>query len=359
MNQQDLLTRIVENAMDFLSQSINEFDDSPKYSVIHFHAAVELFLKARLMAEHWSLVVSKRQDPDWNKFVAGDFMSVSMNEAADKLDKVVRSGLTKHELNTFRKLTSHRNKMVHFFHDAVNAEENVKLHRSIAREQLTAWYFLHKLLTDRWNEVFSPWSEEFEGIDRRLRKLHSFLQVVFDQVKPEIEKREAGGAVFEVCPSCEFRAQEHIDVNGEPYRAKCYVCGLEIEERRLRINCPDCTTPVLFIDEGFGSCRGCGRSFEPENLVETLIKKGVAHFAAMEGDDSWELGNCSDCDGYHTVVRLKEEHNKYLCTSCLGVFNELQCCQWCNEPNTGDMEHSYWAGCNVCDGKAGWNSERD
>ncbi|HIP71183.1 MAG TPA: hypothetical protein EYH05_07285, partial [Anaerolineae bacterium] len=61
MTPKDLLERLVENAMDFLSQSIEEFDGSPKYSVIHFHAAVELFLKARLMAEHWSLVVSKRK----------------------------------------------------------------------------------------------------------------------------------------------------------------------------------------------------------------------------------------------------------------------------------------------------------
>ena len=163
MNQQDLLTRVVENAMDFLSRSISEFDGSPKYSVIHFHAAVELFLKARLMAEHWSLVVSKRQDPDWNKFVAGDFISVSMNEAADKLDRVVRSGLTKQELNTFRGLTNHRNKMVHFFHDAVTVEENEELRRDIAKEQLTAWFLLYKILTNRWADIFSPWAKKLAG----------------------------------------------------------------------------------------------------------------------------------------------------------------------------------------------------
>jgi len=119
MTPKDLLERLVENAMDFLSQSIEEFDESPKYAVIHFHAAVELFLKARLMAEHWSLVVSKRKDPDWDKFVSGDFLSVSLDEAADKLDKVIRSGLSKQELETLRRLTKHRNKMVHFFHGAV------------------------------------------------------------------------------------------------------------------------------------------------------------------------------------------------------------------------------------------------
>ena len=52
MNQRILLERLVENAMDFLHRSIDEFSEHPKFSVIHFHAAVELFLKARLMAEH-------------------------------------------------------------------------------------------------------------------------------------------------------------------------------------------------------------------------------------------------------------------------------------------------------------------
>ncbi|MBN1293095.1 MAG: hypothetical protein JXB48_14745, partial [Candidatus Latescibacteria bacterium] len=51
------LNKLIENAFDFFERSLDEFEDNPKYSVIHFYAAVELFLKARLMAEHWSLVV--------------------------------------------------------------------------------------------------------------------------------------------------------------------------------------------------------------------------------------------------------------------------------------------------------------
>lgn len=357
MNQQDLLERLVENAMDFLSQSIAEFDGHPKYSVIHFHAAIELFLKARLMAEHWSLVVSKRKDPDWDKFVAGDFMSVTLDEAADKLDKIVRSGLSKQELETFRRLTKHRNKMVHFFHEAVSAEENEKLRQAIAKEQLTAWYLLHKVLTARWSDVFSPWSDKLEQIDESLRKLHEFLQVVFDQLGPEIKKREDNGAVFKDCPSCGFPSQEHTDEIGELYEAQCLVCGLT--DKCLTIECPDCGTPVSFVNEGFGECGGCKRKFEPEHLAEELTDDGAAHIAAMEGDDSWEPGNCSNCDGYHTVVRLDDDGDKYLCTSCFSEFDSIQCCGWCNELNTGDMEHSYWAGCNHCDGKAGWDSDRD
>jgi hypothetical protein len=70
------LDGIVNNGFDFFRKSLAEFDAEPKFSVIHFFAAVELFLKARLMAEHWSLVVSK--DPSWEGFERGDFKSVTL-----------------------------------------------------------------------------------------------------------------------------------------------------------------------------------------------------------------------------------------------------------------------------------------
>ena len=46
---QEMFQHVVNNALDFLGQSITELEQKPKYSVIHFHAAIELVLKARLM----------------------------------------------------------------------------------------------------------------------------------------------------------------------------------------------------------------------------------------------------------------------------------------------------------------------
>ena len=353
MNQQDLLQRLVENAMDFLSRSIGEFDEHPKYSVIHFHAAVELFLKARLLAEHWSLVVSKRKDADWDDFVAGDFMSVSLDEAASKLDKVVRSGLTKQERASFRRLSNHRNKMVHFFHEGVSAKESDELRSAIAKEQLTAWYLLYKLLTSKWSDVFSAWILKLSEIDDNLRRLNEFLQVVFDQVTPEIEKRKENGAEFRDCPSCGFRSQEHHDEIDDPYDAECLVCDLT--DKCLIIECPGCGTAVLFVNEGFGECENCGRTFEPEHVAKALVDEGAAYIAAREGDDSWDPGNCSDCDGFHTVARLSDDGDRWLCASCFGDFDNMASCGWCNELNTGEMEDSFWAGCSVCDGRSGWD----
>lgn len=72
------LTLLVENALDFLERSINDLSTAPKYSVIHFYASIELFLKARLLAEHWTLVVDRRKSPSKADFEKGDFASVTL-----------------------------------------------------------------------------------------------------------------------------------------------------------------------------------------------------------------------------------------------------------------------------------------
>ncbi len=350
---EQLFNRLVENALDFLARSIEELKGSPKYSVIHFHAAVELFLKARLMSDHWSLVVTKRQEPDWERFVTGDFQSVSLDEAAGKLEKAVRSGLTDQELRAFREVTKHRNKMVHFFHEAHSAEQSEKLLQAIAKQQLNAWYLLHRLLRVRWKRVFDTWAQKIEHMDQELRKHHEFLQIVFDHVSDEIQKRKDTGSVFQSCPSCGFQSQEHQQEFDDIYDAECLVCGFV--ERCLTIECPDCEAQVNFASEGFSKCESCKKNFEPSDVADCLLDEAEAYIAAKEGDDSWDLGNCSDCDGYHTVVRVDFDH--YVCASCFGRFDSVESCEWCNEPNTGDMEHSYFSGCNHCIGKAGWDED--
>ena len=353
MNKNDLLNRLVENGLDFLVRSIGDFERFPKYSVIHFYTAVELFVKARLMSEHWSLVFSKRQEPDWGDFVTGDFQSVTLDEAASRLQKAAHSGLSDQELQSFRNVRKHRNKMVHFFHEAHSVAENDKLRRTIAREQLNAWYLLHRLLTGQWKDIFEPWSERISQIDAELRKHRTFLQIVFDHKKPEIERLLEAGFIFKDCPSCGFMSLQHEATAGEIYESNCLVCG--IGEKCIRIECPNCSEAVDFVNEGFATCTSCGKHLEPEQVVEVLIDNEAAYMATMDGDDSWDLGNCSDCDGYHTVVRIGDD--KYLCARCFGEFEILHTCGWCNELNTGDMERSYMTGCSHCKGKAGWEKD--
>ena len=351
-NKEETFNSLVRNALDFLTQARADMEDHPKYSVIHFHAAVELFLKARLMAEHWTLVVAKRTEPDLDEFLSGDFRSVSLREAATRLSKVVRSGLSKQELQAFEVVVKHRNKMVHFFHEAHTKEENDEVKREIVRQQLNAWYFLNKLLTVQWKEVFKSWATPIGSIDAALRELHVYLKVVFDNLTPEIEKLKGEGIQFGKCPSCGFESQGYEAKTGSIYEAKCLVCKLI--KYRLQIVCSECDNEVVIEDEGYSLCNSCGQRLKPEDLVDILkpIDPQAAYIAAKEGCAIEDLGNCSECDRYHTVVYL-DELGKYFCAGCFEVFESLELCEWCNEPNTGNMEASFGDGCNVCERKMG------
>ncbi|WP_146218743.1 hypothetical protein [Halomonas sp. LBP4] len=200
----ELKERLVTNAIDFLSVSIESLAARPKHSVVAFYTSVERFLKARLLEEHWSLVVARKQEPEWEKFVSGDFQSVSLDESCRLLHKVAGSGLTDKEVRAFREVRNDRNKMVHFFHEAESDEDGRRLREEIAKKQLIAWYLLHRIIRGRWMAVFSEWTDEIDVIDRRLREHHQFLVVIYEHVKPKIDERIAAGFIYVACPSCGF-----------------------------------------------------------------------------------------------------------------------------------------------------------
>ena len=56
----EFFSQLVGNALDFAETAARELEPSPKYSLINFGAAVELFLKARLLSEHWALIIKNR-----------------------------------------------------------------------------------------------------------------------------------------------------------------------------------------------------------------------------------------------------------------------------------------------------------
>ena len=348
VTQQELMERLVDNALDFLTRAIDEFQDSPKYSVIHFSAAVEQFLKARLMAEHWSLVVSDRQPADWDKFTSGNFQSVTLAEAASKLDKVVRSGLSADALAAFSTVANHRNRAIHFFHSAHTDKEAQSELRRIAKEQLVAWFHLHRLLQNRWSDTFGPWLENIDSIEEKLRSYRDFLSMVFDEVTPELQRYRDAGALVEACAACSFESMVFANELNVIDTATCLVCGHAF--RCITIECPSCEEQVRFEGEGFATCEHCNTSFEPEHIADAIEDEGAAYEAAKEGDAV--RGNCGDCDGYHSVVRVPS--GQWVATCCLVEHERLETCEWCNEPNTGDMEMSYHSGCNMCDGHAGW-----
>ncbi len=351
MDKEQMFNSLVENAIDFLSKALSEIEEQPKYSMINFHAAVGLFMKARLMKEHWSLVVTSREEPDWNKFVRGDFRSVSLDEAINRLEKIVKNNFSSTEKKAFRDVAQHRNKIVHFFHESHTQENNDQFRSEVVRHQLNSWYLLHRLLTIKWNKEFSPWSEKLESMDGNLRKLHDFLIVIFDNIKEEIELRKKNGDVYRECLSCGFESEKYENVQYQIYESNCLVCMRET--KNIDIKCPNCESIVSFRGDGFALCSSCKKNIDPPHLANELIDKNASHEAHKEGDNSWDLGNCSNCGGYHEVARAADD--EWICVSCFQVFDQLNECEWCNEYTTEDLTLSYSFGCSFCEGAIGYD----
>ncbi len=342
----DLLTR---NAFDFLERAIEEFDQAPKYSVIHFCAAVEMLLKARLMKEHWSLILSKPDQANLAKFMAGDFISVTLEDARARIRDVAGEDIGNDAYNSFHALANHRNKMVHFFHDGLENDEKAK--EQIVAEHCRSWFHLHRLL-NRWKDYFHDFAAEIAHADRAMKGYRQYLTAKFKALKPELDAKRKAGKTLRACSACGFKATVYEDLKNQIPLVRCLVCGHS--EVQVALECPYCGESIVVANEGYATCGYCREAIKPEHLVNILTDHATAYSAAMDGDDSWDLANCSNCEGYHTVVRRGDN---YFCTSCFEICRQVEMCEWCNEPCTGDMEGSYVFGCNHCEGQLGWHKD--
>lgn len=345
MNQSDIFESLTRNAFDFLQHGIDEFDKAPKYSVIHFCAAVEMLLKARLMKEHWSLVVSKPEQANLAKFITGDFMSVTMDEARARIRDIAGEDIADDAFNSFRALANHRNKMVHFFHADVDGDDQAKA--QIVAEHCRSWFHLHRLL-NRWDTYFGDFSAEIAGADRSMKRHRKYLSAKFKAVKPDLDAVRKAGKTPKACSSCGFTAAVPDALDASITSLDCLVC--DHSEIQVEIDCPHCNQPVVIASEGYAKCAHCGGSIEPKHMVSALNQGG----GTKDDFDSGFPASCGNCDGYQTVVERGDQH---FCASCFDISDHVEQCGWCNELNTGDMEFSYSNGCGQCEGQ--WGHVKD
>jgi hypothetical protein len=350
MNSDQIFDSLVRNALDFLDHAIRDFDRAPKYSVIHFCAAVEMLLKARLMREHWSLVVSKKENANLHKFIGGDFISVTLEESRSRLRDIVGQVVSDEAFKSFSDLSKHRNKMIHFFNAGLEGDTKAKA--DIVAEQCRAWFYLHRLLRESWREHFLSYSPEITKADAAMKAHRKYLGTKFEALKNELAAKVKDGCTPKSCGACGHIAALPDDLDNRIETLECLVC--DHTEFQVTFDCPHCSEEIEVVGEGFAKCPKCGESIKPEQIVDALTDHEDAYCAMKDGDDRHELANCGICEESHTVIY---RGNFYFCTACFDRSEDVQNCEWCNEPNTGDMEDSYSSGCSHCDGH--WGHIRD
>ena len=339
---------VVLNAIDFLKTSLDELETRPKYSIINFYSAVELFFKARLFKEHWSLVVTKPEKANLTSFEKGDFKSVSLLEANQRLISICSDGVGKTELDNFNSLREHRNMLVHFYNE-IYATETQKALYEVISEQCKAWYYLHNLLTVKWKDIFNDFDKEIDSLNEIMLSNRKFLTAKFDAITTDLDNIKAKSNRVQKCFACGFESSEETTIHDPLYSTKCHVCG--VHQRYLRVPCQDddCSSEIFVFDLAEGSCEECKQSID----MNYLIEKYGQH---MSDKDSLcgppAEAYCDECDFYpESVIPLDEDRSEWLCLNCLVIHGDPGECEFCNDFITGDLENSYAFGCAHCGGR--------
>ncbi|MDN2699330.1 hypothetical protein O0882_23720 [Janthinobacterium sp. SUN073] len=336
---------LVENGIDFLEKAIAQLEDETKHSVINFYTGVEIFLKAPLVLDHWSLVVAGGER-DREKYESGDFVSVSFEDSCKLLSKSLKNknGLTKEAKEAFNKVRIHRNRMVHFFHKASTKKEK----EAIRLEQAVAWFELNKFITKDFSEEFKPFLSRFRKMESHLLLTQHYAVAKFSSpdIKNLIDGKTKGGCAFLNCPKCHQKSFEEIFDKSVPdfKQYYCHVC-LERDEF-FEVQCPECNDPdqVLKVDTTF-ECSKCDHEISTDDFYSLLDQSKTDYNNYYDANTP---ANCDECQGYQTICEYK---GKFFCVNCFTLFSSLSQCECCGERCTRNWESSYVTGCEHCDGR--------
>lgn len=348
MQHKDMFDSLVKNAIDFLQHAVLEIREDPKYSVIHFYAAVEILLKARLMVEHWSLVIEEPQHANLNKFLDGDFRSVTIDESIRRLRNIAGVNVPANAQRSFRQLQEHRNKLVHFFHPEYVGQPSNEIVSNVVAQQCATWFHLHQLITRKWTTQFHEHIEEVEKLNQSMFRLREFLQVRYEALLPSVEKGKQRGVQFLQCLSCGFEANRLVRQIGPLQVTQCLVCNNDF--RRMQVPCPTCGATIDVFELGEGKCEECNTGIHMDYLIDTYgVHLHPEDYLAGERAHAY----CPNCEWMQepSVVPIADQ---WICLNCLSLYDDVDYCECCGELNAGILEDSFLFGCVLCEGRIGW-----
>ena len=345
--KEELFDSLVKNAIDFLDSSLDHLELRPKNSIVDLYTSIELFLKARLMAEHWTLIISKPETASLDGFRVGDFHSVFLEDSIKRLKSVLNEQIEQTAIHNFKALGEHRNQIVHFAHTDYPDLSAAKA--GVVVEQWASWHHLHALVTEKWKEVFSSYQKEFNRIHGRIMQQKDFIKARFNEIKPKIDIQTKAGKKVITCQHC-FMLAAIVSKEqkwGNDYN--CMVCGandIALASTTDTLECPTCHNSYEFFNKNLTACPHCSSSISTNLIIDLCEKKYVA------GDDWWEEGQphiagCHTCQHERSSVFFID--GLWSCVSCFDRGWQAVSCPNCDEFVTGDMEAIKYFACYKCE----------
>jgi ribosomal protein S27E len=243
-----------ENAVDSLTHGIEHYLISDeqrdlKYAVLHIAQAVELFLKEKLVREHYLLVFTKPENAN------EDSKTVTFEESIKRL-KAANISFEPDAVDAFNKLQQYRNQIQHF---KVNLErEEVTCEIGRALKYLES--FLNKELdisveNEIDNELYDAYCKTVYTYDDLLKKAKDEI----DAYLPKDKERSWYQITW--CPACGNETIVYPDSrNGDDDIVECFFCkesftikecsrcgGLMFDETEESV-CNDCWHDVMTSD---------------------------------------------------------------------------------------------------------------
>jgi hypothetical protein len=246
---------LIDNALDYILTAAESAGSSMprqwKYALLHLVAGIELLLKARLEAEHWTLLFADIDKASRQKLANGDFQSTDFNTAISRLQNI--ANVTIEPPAYLDDLRRSRNRVQHFDFSI----DQVALRAQLARGCNFVVDFVQNHLREKLN------SEQQQAVDKIVQRFAQFRDFVEERmrlIKEPLKKAK----VIEDCPRCEM---ETLVLGGE--QPKCLFCNFSAAPDVVAAQmgceavttCPRCRGPfvVNYIEHDIrGTCFACG-----------------------------------------------------------------------------------------------------
>ena len=311
---------IINNSLDFLFSAAKDlWDDNLssyqqlKYSSIKLYEGIELLLKARLMEEHWSLIIRDFNKYKKDSFKSGDFISTTFEQTCNRLESFCGFKLEESSYNAFDNLRKLRNKFVHFSCTISSY--------AILPIQLSAWHHILELLTNGFlGRLSENQNHILDKIENSMLRSENFLDARFKEIESDIKAAKKKGLLVANCPNCKLKAM--LIGDGPP---ECLVC------KSLSDNPTDVADSYANVNDLFwkhhrhgpddevGWCQNCGeQAVVPvgDDIAEVAHSK-LPNIEREPGDD-YEVFLCFAC-GEKEIWKAVDWW-KHKCGSCGAVY---------------------------------------
>jgi rRNA maturation protein Nop10 len=250
----------LENGLDYMLSVVEHLSGVPdsrdlKYAILHLAAAIEVLLKSRLAAEHWTLILSKLEGVTSATFDAGDFQSVDARVAIGRLRAIVGISITDEDERNVKSIVEKRNRLQH--HGLVDSAASV---RAIAYNALN---FLITFLDQHVQNV--PHYQE--NVSNYLGRIRPKVLSMGDFVRHRLDNLQQSLDAFSVV-----------------------------------VTCPTCSQVALVLDDPC-HCYFCGATGPPSETAESYVENvlGQSQYLAVKDGEEWDLYDCPSC-GLLTLV---------------------------------------------------------